>query len=1003
MRRVPIVVALVLGACLCAAQDLVRVQTPFVAPKRWALVIGASKYEHFGSLQYSADDAASFSKALVDAYGFEASKVRTLTDLDGVANGDKPTVSNIRRELDGILSNRALNKGDLFVFYFAGHGIGTKQGDFLVPSDATKENAERVGLPIRDVISQIVGAGLKNVLVIADACRAGEQNPFGNELQELGKKANIAVLLGCSPGKRSYEYPALGHGIFTYMLEKAMRTEGLREARTGALWASAIAKKVQTDVAAYTERDYGPDKQVPSTWSEASTFDVLVGAYIGKDSIAQMGMKEVLKLQKELNRESFAFYLRALGAFYFSNGRTGDAIESYRTLGQLGMGTPDDQLALAGCLMAEGRDGEATKIYQEIVQTNAKSIVTDMAFLALGRANGTEQQRRNAARNIWLADRSWIYAYVYWVAIGLYDPVETSEREKVLAELLAHFGAESRQGLYLQASHAYLGVDMPAALDLLTRCSKVPGNEPERNDVLILLYQIADRLGDEALVRKVIGNGQQDARHKEFWDGIQAMRIDKVQPNQREQMIEEMLRANQEPQAILTLTVAAGRSAAALLPKIREAAAKHPFAWQAHLAVWLANEAALGNPYPPSPLSPEMERYGPSNLDVRLEAWQAYAALLDEAKLAHSVRNRFKRYFLRDALRDFERIGTRWDLWEAVEGLFADLWLQLEMGVLAEKAIAPLAKKGSGTVQLREVLLSCYIGAGMFKEADALFRSSKWDGGEARSGDLRWAISLAMRDKDDEAALVLARIGPQKDRSLQEMRESLGLLLEARRGTANLTRLERYRPNNLVAKQLAALALVKARFPKSPEQIGALLPLYDAITPVCISVNEFYRDVHGQCLLALDSMNRFLDRQKPAAQVEDLPVSIAMEHFGSPHYAQLHFGREPGLAQFVGSQTWEGQARADLADSASASIATITVRPDGSATVEMEGAPRFLGKVDAYGNLIATAKVKGKTATLTAKLPPAGHRSKHFADIPPRFLIRTEEGRLMEFISTRTL
>ncbi|HMS55845.1 MAG TPA: caspase family protein [Fimbriimonadaceae bacterium] len=993
---------LILLSGLSAAQDILKVTTPFVAPKRWALVIGASKYEHFGSLDYAAADANSFGKALVEAYGFEPGNVRLLTDADGAKPESLPTTANISAELDKILNNRALNKGDLFVFYFAGHGIGTSNGDYLVPADATKQNAEKVGLPVKNVIAQIVAAGLKNVLVICDACRAGKENPFGAELQTLGKKANIAVLLGCAPGRRSYEYPNLGHGIFTYMLEKAMRSEALRDARTGALWASAIAKKVQADVSAYTERDYGQDKQVPSTWSEASTFDVLIGAYIGKDQIAQLGMAELMKMGKGVNKQSFAFYLRALGVVLFVNGQFLEAVESFRTLEQLGEAAVDDRVSLASCLMALGRDGEATKIYLEVIKTDPDSSSADMAILSLGRTHTTEAQRRRAAKNIWTATKTWINAYTYWITLAFHDPVEARDRKPILSELLAHFGAETRAGFYFQASNAYLENDLATAMSYLSKCVDAPGTEPERNDTLILFYQIADRLGDEKLIDRIIQSAKADPKHRLFWQNIEVMRLDKMAAAERIRSIETLLAASPSAQSLLMLTVQAGRQASDLLPKIREVAKAHPFAWESHLSIWLAEEASTGFKYPPREISPSVFKYGPSDIEVRKHAWSNYAEMLEVAETTYDVRNQFNRYFARDLLRDPNVLGPRWQVWDSVQSYLNDMWLHLELGWIGSKHIAPLVKKGEGGLQLRELLLECYIGASMWKEAEVLVKSNEWHGTEARGGDLRWAISLAMLGRDAEARQQLSRFKPIAQKSVEEMAQALGLLLDAREGKAGtLEKIKSTKPKNLIAQQLLGLGQFQLEMPTAAQpsttDLVNMLGLFNTLTPLVINVNELYRDVHAACLVAFDRLSRYSDSTSKDPKPDDLPAAIAMEHYGNGLYAQLHFGLKPGLDQFVGEQVWEGTVRANLSDEVEEGSARINVSKFGVAQVVM-GPSVFKGTVDAFGTLRAAGSVKGKKATLYAKIPPPGHESKNLKSIAPRLLIISEDGQFGEFL-----
>ncbi|MEK7864166.1 MAG: caspase family protein, partial [Chloroflexota bacterium] len=222
---------ILLAAALALLQD--PAPQPFFAPRRRALVVGASQYEHLGRLRYAAGDAEKFAAALTGRLGFEADAVKLLTDetADPLLT---PTAGHVLGELEALLADQRGAATDLFVFYFSGHGIGLPEGDYLMPTDARMESAVRVGLPVREIVERLATARMKNVLVIVDACREGEANAFGAELRALGDAARIAVVLGCEPGQRSYEDARLGGGIFTASLLQSLNEEGLRDPVSGA-------------------------------------------------------------------------------------------------------------------------------------------------------------------------------------------------------------------------------------------------------------------------------------------------------------------------------------------------------------------------------------------------------------------------------------------------------------------------------------------------------------------------------------------------------------------------------------------------------------------------------------------------------------------------------------------------------------------------------------------------------------------------------------------------
>ena len=144
--------------------------TFIVPPSRKALVIGTNANDRQGRLRYAMDDAKAFAGTLTDSFGFAPEELRVLVDDAGDPD-DRPTAGNMFRHLQEMLDAEAaagkagsVGASDLFVFYFAGHGIGLESGDYLLPMDGVASTAERIGLPVRDVVQEFVAAGVKNVL-----------------------------------------------------------------------------------------------------------------------------------------------------------------------------------------------------------------------------------------------------------------------------------------------------------------------------------------------------------------------------------------------------------------------------------------------------------------------------------------------------------------------------------------------------------------------------------------------------------------------------------------------------------------------------------------------------------------------------------------------------------------------------------------------------------------------------------------------------------------------
>ncbi len=278
-----------LGLMFLAVLAIAQLRTdgqkiPVVHSKRRALVIGASNYQTLGKLNYSSSDARRFRDSLTSVFKFSSDSIKYLSDTD--PDAPKPTSKNILDSLDSLLSDPILDKGDLFILYFSGHGIGTPNGDYLCPTDSNVSDIEKTGLPVSTVIQKLVDAKLRNVLIIADACRAGEKNDFGIQLFESAKKANLAVLLGCEPGKKSYESTVLKSGVFTYFLLKSFSNPKVRT-DSGGLWASNIANNLSNAVYEFTQHDYGDNAQRPKSFADP-TSDVMLAKFVDPEKASNL-------------------------------------------------------------------------------------------------------------------------------------------------------------------------------------------------------------------------------------------------------------------------------------------------------------------------------------------------------------------------------------------------------------------------------------------------------------------------------------------------------------------------------------------------------------------------------------------------------------------------------------------------------------------------------------------------------------------------------------------
>lgn len=190
-----------------------------------ALVIGIDKYA-VRPLNFCVADAMEVAQILQDPqYGFS---VTTLINSDC-------TRLKMRRAIEELLAAAP----EIALIYFAGHGVLTDMGGFLVTHDF--QNLEDPGLSL-EVLNQLVKAKASensSVVLILDCCHSGAaslrqlenteltdwRGPLSNDLVQrtmFRQSQRRVVLAACSAGQEAAESTREGHGIFTYHLMLGM-------------------------------------------------------------------------------------------------------------------------------------------------------------------------------------------------------------------------------------------------------------------------------------------------------------------------------------------------------------------------------------------------------------------------------------------------------------------------------------------------------------------------------------------------------------------------------------------------------------------------------------------------------------------------------------------------------------------------------------------------------------------------------------------------------------
>jgi tetratricopeptide (TPR) repeat protein len=197
----------------------------------YAFLVGVSDYENKAELKplrFSCDDMISFAGVLRNS-GVPARNIVVMHDRQSNARF-KPSRAKVLKEFHLLLAT--LEPEDSLIVALAGHGVqlGAEGNSYFLPADAElKDPATLINVKILYEEMERSQAGRK--LLLVDACRndpeADNARGAGVTLQPPRRLVadppprGIAALFSCNSEQRSFEDPALRHGIFFYQVIKA--------------------------------------------------------------------------------------------------------------------------------------------------------------------------------------------------------------------------------------------------------------------------------------------------------------------------------------------------------------------------------------------------------------------------------------------------------------------------------------------------------------------------------------------------------------------------------------------------------------------------------------------------------------------------------------------------------------------------------------------------------------------------------------------------------------
>ena len=159
LRQLPLPRAV--ACCFAVALFLVAASTAHAEPKRLALVIGISEYDALGRLPHAAADATAVGDALEKEAGFIVTRLV-----------DEPTPAKaLRGKLNDFVAS--VNRDDVVIIYYAGHGIQAENANYLLPDDFPKSGGalKTHAISVDELLKSVAARAPQVKVLVLDACR----------------------------------------------------------------------------------------------------------------------------------------------------------------------------------------------------------------------------------------------------------------------------------------------------------------------------------------------------------------------------------------------------------------------------------------------------------------------------------------------------------------------------------------------------------------------------------------------------------------------------------------------------------------------------------------------------------------------------------------------------------------------------------------------------------------------------------------------------------------
>jgi len=217
-----------------------------------ALLVGINRYESddFDDLNCCEADAEEMDQVLSRHWSPDENVPgeRNYTNRVITSGGKRRISADFLRDEVNNLMSHLMGDGEV-LFYFSGHGVGNKDGGFLVTQDGTKDSP---GYPMAELLDAANHSGNTSVVIILDCCNSGQIGNItdGDGFNQVSIGPNVTILAASGAIQKSSE--GWKHSLFTQRVLDALHG-GAADCR-GEVSAAAVYAYVEQALGAWEQR-----------------------------------------------------------------------------------------------------------------------------------------------------------------------------------------------------------------------------------------------------------------------------------------------------------------------------------------------------------------------------------------------------------------------------------------------------------------------------------------------------------------------------------------------------------------------------------------------------------------------------------------------------------------------------------------------------------------------------------------------------------------------------